>query len=145
MSVQAAEPVVVDDHRASDSSDIDALADEKRSALLGTSTATTPRPQTRQRKQRPPSYHINGGKADLDDKLDRATLSNRFRTFRTAFKYIHHLSPQQVDDFMASYVIYNLDWADEKAMIAALGPDYRSRVGECLQSYYGVLNHLCAM
>ncbi len=30
-------------------------------------------------------------------------------------------------------------------MIAALGPNYREKVGECLRSYYGVLNHLCAL
>jgi sterol 24-C-methyltransferase len=43
---------------------------------------------------------------------------------------------------MASYVIYNLDWDDEKEMIATLGPDYQQRVGDCLKAYYGVLNHL---
>lgn len=30
-------------------------------------------------------------------------------------------------------------------MIQTLGPDYQHRVGECLQNYYGVLNHLCAI
>jgi Methylase involved in ubiquinone/menaquinone biosynthesis len=46
---------------------------------------------------------------------------------------------------MASYVIYNLDWSDEKQMIATLGNDYQEKVGDCLKAYYGVLNHLCAL
>lgn len=43
---------------------------------------------------------------------------------------------------MDSYVIYNLDWENEKEMIDALGPDYQQRVGTCLKSYYGIMNHL---
>lgn len=46
---------------------------------------------------------------------------------------------------MASYVIYNLDWSDEKQMVEELGPNYQEKVGDCLKSYYGVLNHLCAL
>jgi sterol 24-C-methyltransferase len=79
------------------------------------------------------------------DKLDKSSLSHRLKTFSVAWKYIYRLTPQQVDDFMASYVIYNLDWADETAMVAALGPNYPDKVGECLRAYYGVLNHLCAL
>ncbi|TVY60529.1 Demethylrebeccamycin-D-glucose O-methyltransferase [Fusarium oxysporum f. sp. cubense] len=30
-------------------------------------------------------------------------------------------------------------------MIKTLCPDYKSKVGDCLQSYYRVLNHLCAL
>lgn len=69
----------------------------------------------------------------------------RSTTFWRSFKYLLDLTPQQVDDFMASYVIYNLDWADEVGMRAALGPNYADRVGDCLRAYYGVLNHLCAL
>ncbi|RKU46132.1 hypothetical protein DL546_007070 [Coniochaeta pulveracea] len=76
---------------------------------------------------------------------DRSSLTNRTKTFRKAFKYLHDLTPKQVDDYMASYIIYNLDWQDEKQMIAALGPNYQERVGECLRAYYGVINHLCAL
>lgn len=46
---------------------------------------------------------------------------------------------------MASYVIYNLDWSNEKQMIEVLGNDYQEKVGDCLKAYYGVLNHLCAL
>ena len=46
---------------------------------------------------------------------------------------------------MSSYIIYNLDWANEKLMIRTLGTRYEETVGECLKSYYGVLNHLCAL
>lgn len=77
--------------------------------------------------------------------LDRTASTNRLRTFYSSFKYLLQLSPQQVDDFMASYVIYNLDWNDEESMILALGLEYQQKVGDCLRSYYGVLNHLCAL
>ncbi|KAK2014501.1 methyltransferase domain-containing protein [Colletotrichum eremochloae] len=78
-------------------------------------------------------------------EINRTATPKRSTTFWKSFKYLRDLTPKEVDDFMASYVIYNLDWADEAAMIEALGPDYRARVGDCLQSYYGVLNHLCAL
>lgn len=77
--------------------------------------------------------------------IEASSTSERWRTFRASFKYLCNLTPAQVDDFMASYVIYNLDWADEQAMVAALGPDYQERVGECLKAYYGIMNHLCAL
>lgn len=77
--------------------------------------------------------------------VDRSASSKRLHTFITSFKYLKNLSPQQVDDFMASYVIYNLDWADEDQMIRELGPNYQEKVGDCLRAYYGVLNHLCAL
>ncbi|KAF6824519.1 methyltransferase domain-containing protein [Colletotrichum musicola] len=71
--------------------------------------------------------------------------AKRSTTFWRSFKYLLDLTPQQVDDFMASYVIYNLDWADEAGMRAALGENYAEKVGDCLRAYYGVLNHLCAL
>jgi len=85
--------------------------------------------------------------AHVDNKaeINRTATPKRSTTFWKSFKYLRDLTPKQVDDFMASYVIYNLDWADEAAMVEALGPDYRARVGDCLQSYYSVLNHLCAL
>lgn len=88
--------------------------------------------------------------ADLALTLDKHSLHHtaspkRWKTFWAAFRYVHDLSPKQVDDFMASYVIYNLDWRDEKQMVEALGKDYTAKVGDCLKSYYGVLNHLCAL
>ena len=77
--------------------------------------------------------------------LDRSVTTKRLKTFLKAFKHIHDLTPKEIDDFMASYQIYNLDWADEDKMVAALGPDYPQRVGDCLQAYYSVLNHLCSL
>ncbi|KAI0970227.1 S-adenosyl-L-methionine-dependent methyltransferase [Xylaria arbuscula] len=80
-----------------------------------------------------------------DYVVDRSVSPNRLKTFLKAFKHIHDLTPQQVDDFMASYEIYNLDWADEEAMVAAFGPNYQQRVGQCLTAYYSVINHLCSL
>jgi len=121
--------------RASDSSDSsshEGVVEEKHQASLKS---------TGRRKH----DNSDGLPPDILDPLDKASLSSRSRTFRTSFKYLRNLTSRQVDDFMASYIIYNLDWADEAAMVAALGPSYRHRVGECLRSYYGVLNHLCAL
>lgn len=77
--------------------------------------------------------------------LDNSASPKRWKSFWTSFRYLSNLTPKQVDDFMASYIIYNLDWSDEKQMIEALGPNYQEKVGDCLKSYYGVLNHLCAL
>lgn len=123
--------------RESDSSDNDGITHEKRrvAAFMPPTTAAS-REATTTKEQ----------KDSLDiDALDRASQPNRFKTFRTAFRHLRNLTPQEVDDFMASYVIYSLDWADEDAMRAELGPNYRDRVGACLRAYYGVLNHLCAL
>ncbi|KAJ3559298.1 hypothetical protein NPX13_g9551 [Xylaria arbuscula] len=80
-----------------------------------------------------------------DYVVDRSVSPNRLKTFLKAFKYIRDLSPQQVDDFMSSYEIYNLDWADEDAMVAAFGANYQQHVGQCLTAYYSVINHLCSL
>ncbi|KAL5333723.1 S-adenosyl-L-methionine-dependent methyltransferase [Aspergillus crustosus] len=77
--------------------------------------------------------------------LRNSASPKRWKTFWKSFRYLQHLTPKEVDDFMASYVIYNLDWSDEKQMVEVLGPEYQSKVGDCLQAYYGVLNHLCAL
>ena len=74
--------------------------------------------------------------------VDRSASTKRWKTFVASFKHLWNLTPKEVDDFMASYVIYNLDWENEKEMIDALGPDYQQRVGSCLKSYYGIMNHL---
>ncbi|KAK5630051.1 hypothetical protein RRF57_005766 [Xylaria bambusicola] len=80
-----------------------------------------------------------------DCVVDRSVSPNRLKTFLKAFKHIRDLSPQQVDAFMASYEIYNLDWADEDAMVAAFGTNYQEHVGRCLTAYYSVINHLCSL
>ncbi|KAH8665601.1 S-adenosyl-L-methionine-dependent methyltransferase [Ilyonectria robusta] len=69
----------------------------------------------------------------------------RWKTFIKAFQHIRNLTPKEVDDFMASYEIYSLDWTDEEQMIAAFGPNYQQHVGDCLRAYYSVLNHLCSL
>ncbi|KAJ5140216.1 hypothetical protein N7448_003624 [Penicillium atrosanguineum] len=77
--------------------------------------------------------------------LDNSSSPKRWKSFWTSFRYLTNLTPKEVDDFMASYVIYNLDWSDEQQMAKVLGPNYQEKVGDCLKSYYGVLNHLCAL
>ncbi|OTA55448.1 S-adenosyl-L-methionine-dependent methyltransferase [Hypoxylon sp. EC38] len=77
--------------------------------------------------------------------VDRSVSPKRWKTFLKAFKHIHNLTPKEVDDFMASYEIYNLDWANEEEMVKAFGPNYQQRVGDCLRAYYSVLNHLCSL
>jgi sterol 24-C-methyltransferase len=69
----------------------------------------------------------------------------RLRTMLASFRVLKALTSQQVDRFLQSYVIYNLDWSNPDAMAAALGPNYPDVVGACLVSYYSVLNHLCAL
>ncbi|KAI0869963.1 S-adenosyl-L-methionine-dependent methyltransferase [Hypoxylon argillaceum] len=96
-------------------------------------------------KGQPSRKHLAKKEHEDDYVVDRSVSPNRLKTFLKAFKHIRDLSPQQVDDFMASYEIYNLDWADEEAMVAAFGPDYQQRVGRCLAAYYSVINHLCSL
>lgn len=114
--------------RDSDSSgSLNAIVNEKHKL-------STPSPASSTRRRR----------SGLPDSHNSAS-PKRWKTFWEAFRYLHNLTPKQVDDFMASYVIYNLDWSDEKQMVEELGPNYQEKVGECLQAYYGVLNHLCAL
>lgn len=91
-------------------------------------------------------HDATGRKLDLSKK----TRGNhqRLRQIETAirsFRVLRGLTPAQVDNFMASYKIYSLDWAKEQEMIDALGEDYQHVVGACLSDYYSVLNHLCAI
>ncbi|KAI5859622.1 S-adenosyl-L-methionine-dependent methyltransferase [Durotheca rogersii] len=88
-----------------------------------------------------PSKRHHGGRS----QPDRAASPKPWKTFVKAFKHIRDLTPKEVDDFMSSYEIYNLDWADEAEMIKAFGPNYQQRVGDCLRAYYSVLNHLCSL
>ncbi|KXL47875.1 hypothetical protein M433DRAFT_52706, partial [Acidomyces richmondensis BFW] len=69
----------------------------------------------------------------------------RIETALRSLWILRNLTPAQVDSFMKSYIIYDLDWKDEESMIRALGPNYQHKVGECLRDYYSVLNHLCAV
>lgn len=124
-------PVPIPRNDSSDSSRSSDIANEKAavaSALQGNTTAATTTPKR------------NGGA-----EVDRTVATKRLKTFLRAFKRIRDLTPKEIDDFMASYQIYNLDWANEDEMIAAFGPNYAQRVGDCLQAYYSVLNHLCSL
>ncbi|KAI0175496.1 S-adenosyl-L-methionine-dependent methyltransferase [Hypoxylon sp. FL1284] len=87
----------------------------------------------------------NRSSHDGNYQVDRSVSTKRWKTFLKAFKHIHDLTPKEVDDFMASYEIYNLDWANEEEMVKAFGPNYQQRVGDCLRAYYSVLNHLCSL
>ena len=69
----------------------------------------------------------------------------RMETALRSFRVLKGLTQEQVENFIDSYVIYDLDWADEKLMTETLGPDYQKKVGECLRDYYSVLNHMCAI
>ncbi|KAI5455978.1 S-adenosyl-methionine-sterol-C methyltransferase [Mariannaea sp. PMI_226] len=77
--------------------------------------------------------------------VDRTVSPKRWKTFLKAFKHIRDLTPDEINDFMTSYEIYSLDWANEDEMMAAFGPNYQQRVGDCLRAYYSVLNHLCSL
>jgi sterol 24-C-methyltransferase len=74
--------------------------------------------------------------------VDRTANTKRWKTFRSSFKYLYNLTQKQVDDFMSSYVIYNLDWENEDEMVEKLGPEYQQKVGDSLRAYYGIMNHL---
>ena len=78
-------------------------------------------------------------------KTRRPKRLRRVETALRSFRILKGLTAEQVDNFMSSYVIYNLDWADEKMMAETLGPDFQKKVGECLRDYYSVLNHMCAI
>lgn len=71
--------------------------------------------------------------------------SERIQTALRSYRVLKDLTPEQMQNFMDSYQIYSLDWADEKTMIATLGFDYKQKVGKKLADYYCVLNHLCAL
>ncbi|KAK2072616.1 hypothetical protein P8C59_006958 [Phyllachora maydis] len=140
---QAATSSLMADKRVSDSS-LEPVSSEKRKAPALAATAATS-----SSAGLPNQASKKGASADAlkfdDVPLDKVSFFQRMKTFGRSFKYLYRLSPKQMEEFMDSYVIYSLDWADEEAMIAALGPNYQERVGACLRSYYGVLNHLCAL
>ncbi len=123
-------PVPIPRNDSSDSSRSSEIVNEKAAvaSTLQKKPATRPKPK----------HHG-------DVSVDRTVTTKRLKTFLRSFKRIHDLTPKEIDDFMASYQIYNLDWANEDEMIAAFGPNYAQRVGDCLQAYYSVLNHLCSL
>jgi sterol 24-C-methyltransferase len=74
-----------------------------------------------------------------------AQKAYRLRTVLQSLRFLWALPPERFDAFMASYAIYDHDWAFPDAMRAAFGPDYVREVSRRLADYYGVLNHLCAL
>lgn len=133
---------------SSDSSSLDGAASEKHKlALNGTPTATTTKAKKSSKKDKKKSKKggEDEGEEEVDLTEDLASSPKRWKSFWTAFRYLANLSQKEVDDFMASYVIYNLDWDNEQQMVEVLGENYQEKVGDCLKSYYGVLNHLCAL
>ncbi|EPE05555.1 s-adenosyl-methionine-sterol-c- methyltransferase [Ophiostoma piceae UAMH 11346] len=90
-------------------------------------------------------HHAKDHKEAAGGVVERSASTKRSKTFWASFRYLCNLTDKQVSDFMASYVIYNLDWENEPEMVAALGPDYKQKVGDSLRAYYGVMNHLCAL
>ncbi|KAL4815471.1 S-adenosyl-L-methionine-dependent methyltransferase [Aspergillus spinulosporus] len=96
-------------------------------------------------KEKLSTVQLSQANLDALPDLRNSASPKRWKTFWKSFRYLQHLTPKQVEDFMASYIIYNLDWSDEKQMVETLGQDYQRKVGDCLQAYYGVLNHLCAL
>ena len=69
----------------------------------------------------------------------------RISTILKSFKVLYSLSPEKIDAFLNSYVIYEHDWVDEEKLIQELGADYCNEVKKKLIDYYSVLNHLCAL
>lgn len=133
--------------RSSDSSSLDATATEKHKLALnaGPTTTTTTKSKSKSKSKKASKDKGNGNGNGDDLKIDIASSPKRWKSFWSAFRYLSNLSQKQVDDFMASYVIYNLDWSNEQNMVDVLGPAYQEKVGDCLKAYYGVLNHLCAL
>ena len=69
----------------------------------------------------------------------------RCKTFAHAFKTLYTLPQEKVDAFIKSYKIYDYDWADEKQLLAELGPNYYEKIKQGLVDWYSVLNYLCAL
>ncbi len=74
----------------------------------------------------------------------------RFWGYRTStvlksFKTLYTLPQSKIDAFLDSYVIYDHDWAEEKELLAKLGPNYEQEIQKKLVDYYSVLNHLCSI
>ncbi len=69
----------------------------------------------------------------------------RLKTIARSFRELYSLPKEKLDAFLNSYIIYDHDWADEAAMIQAMGLDYAQVVKQKLVDYYSVLNHLCAI
>jgi sterol 24-C-methyltransferase len=80
--------------------------------------------------------------------MPKTTLSFRLYRISTAlrsFRALYTLPQDKVDSFLASYDIFDHDWAHEDELRRTMGSDYYSEVKRKLVDYYGVLNHLCSL
>lgn len=68
----------------------------------------------------------------------------RLSTILSSFKALYTLSPQQVDDFIKAYEIYDCDWVQGQAVKDNQNVDY-AEVKKNLLNWYSVINHLCAL
>ena len=73
------------------------------------------------------------------------SLFYRISTALTSFKTLYTLPRETVDAFLASYVIYEHNWNNERGMIEQFGTNYCTEVSRRLVDYYRVLNYLCAI
>jgi sterol 24-C-methyltransferase len=69
----------------------------------------------------------------------------RLKKVASSVKALYSLPKEKVDAFLASYEVYNHDWADEKELVAKMGPNYYAKMKQRIVDWYSVLNHLCAI
>lgn len=72
-------------------------------------------------------------------------LSYRLSTILKSLKVLYSLPKEKVDAFIASYEVYNYDWADQNKLIAELGPQYETKIKQGIKDWYQVINYLCAI
>lgn len=76
-----------------------------------------------------------------------STLHNRFQRLSTilrSFSIIYRLSPQQVDNFIKAYDIYECDWVSGQGIKNSNNVEYEE-ISKNILNWYSVLNHLCSL
>jgi sterol 24-C-methyltransferase len=68
----------------------------------------------------------------------------RFSTILRSFKIIYQLSPQQVDNFIKAYEIYECDWVSGQAIRNSKTIEY-DEISKNILNWYSVLNHMCSL
>jgi sterol 24-C-methyltransferase len=69
----------------------------------------------------------------------------RISTAVRSFRALYTLPQTTVDSFLASYDIFDHDWANEDELRRRMGSDYYREVKRKIVDYYTVLNHLCTL
>jgi len=72
-------------------------------------------------------------------------MGYRIATVLKSLKTLYCLPQDKVDSFIASYDVYNHDWANEEELIAKMGKNYYAEVKRKIIDWYSVLNHLCTI